>query len=485
MFLIYRWFIIAILFFPACLGASLLWHDSKGGVTRDYYHRAAGLPWDKKLGDWLDKNGVAWGDASYAEIEVFSSQQGQYLSLDATALVNKWLKGANNQGFLIRSNQSSIKFSSRENLQTFPLLELVFESGKHTLLAGSDAVVDLSTAYSLGYKPYLKVSKVANSVLWFDLKKVGGQGELLSAELKLYIEKVFGHGGKLSLYEVVPAPLSSKIAPIKQGLSDSFPADQGLEKHKSVYYVEQFEGFKSNSRWLSDGVTGDVIDSNSSNKFQPLLGRSLSVEIKKGKRLGLNQRFRFAERGYDEPEEAYFRYYLRLGDDWNQTVSGGKLPGFAGTYGKAGWGGRKSNGYDGWSSRGHFLKTLSLPGSDDLRTPIGNYVYYADQKGDYGESWIWNESGGALLENNRWYCIEQYLHLNDPDLFNGELIVWLDGRQVFSKKDIQFRASANLKIEEVWFNVYHGGMANAKKSHHLFLDNVVVAKEYIGPMADQ
>ena len=55
-----------------------------------------------------------------------------------------------------------------------------------------------------------------------------------------------------------------------------------------------------------------------------------------------------------EPEEIFFRYYLRFDSDWKNATSDGKLPGISGTYGKAGWGGRPVNGHDGWSARGSF-----------------------------------------------------------------------------------------------------------------------------------
>ena len=43
-------------------------------------------------------------------------------------------------------------------------------------------------------------------------------------------------------------------------------------------------------------------------------------------------------------------------------------------------------------------------------------------------------------------------------------------------------AIAELKIESVWMNVYHGGTARAKSDLSLFIDNVVVARKYIGPL---
>ena len=59
----------------------------------------------------------------------------------------------------------------------------------------------------------------------------------------------------------------------------------------------------------------------------------------------------------------------------------------------------------------------------------------------------------------------------------------IDGRLAFEKADIRFRHVARLKIEQIWMNVYHGGKKPSPYDQHLFIDNVVIAKKYIGPMA--
>ena len=60
---------------------------------------------------------------------------------------------------------------------------------------------------------------------------------------------------------------------------------------------------------------------------------------------------------------------------------------------------------------------------------------------------------------------------------------WVDGRLAFEKKDIRFRDSDELRIESVLMNVYHGGARPAPHNLTLFIDNLVVAGRYIGPMA--
>jgi hypothetical protein len=76
---------------------------------------------------------------------------------------------------------------------------------------------------------------------------------------------------------------------------------------------------------------------------------------------------------------------------------------------------------------------------------------------------------------------EQQAKLNEPERNDGILRARLDGRLAFEKTDIRFRTVATLKIEQVWMNVYHGGTKPSPYDQHLFIDNVVIARKYIGP----
>jgi hypothetical protein len=218
-----------------------------------------------------------------------------------------------------------------------------------------------------------------------------------------------------------------------------------------------------------------LVQADPERKFQPLRGRALRVHVEQGGHYGLSLEFPFKKRIGHEPEEVYFRYYLRFADDWTPR-RGGKLPGFGGTYGRAGWGGRPVDGTDGWSARGLF------DGQKDGRTPIGFYCYHMDMKGVYGSNWVWDRDKLGFLENNRWYCIEQYVKLNTPGQPNGVLRGWVDGGLAFEKTDVRFRAVDTLKIEAVWINIYLGGTWTAEQDHHLYLDEIVISKQPIGPL---
>ncbi len=74
------------------------------------------------------------------------------------------------------------------------------------------------------------------------------------------------------------------------------------------------------------------------------------------------------------------------------------------------------------------------------------------------------------------------MRLNVPGEKNGVLRAWIDGRLAFEKTDIRFRLTDKLKIEQIWMNWYHGGKLPSPHDQHIYIDNVVVAKQYIGPM---
>jgi hypothetical protein len=256
-------------------------------------------------------------------------------------------------------------------------------------------------------------------------------------------------------------------------------AEPELAKRGDVLLVCDFE---TDDWWTAWGSRRQPVNTLlvSGDKAHGLRGRSLQVTTPRGDHMGTSFAYKFRDRLAAEPDEIYFRYYLKFDPDWKHATSGGKLPGISGTYGKAGWGGRKVNGSDGWSARGLFE---TRNGADS--TAIGFYCYHADMRGRYGENWRFQ----PRLRHGQWYCVEQYCKLNTPGdsgsrgTSDGILRGWIDGQIAFEKTDIRFRDVASLKIEEVWVNVYHGGATPVPSEDiHLYLDNLVIARQPIGPI---
>ena len=146
-------------FFAYQVYAKPLWDDSASGVTRDFYNKATGREWDKRLGDWLDKNGEAWGEIPFASQIINENKQGQYIELDVTGLVRKWLTGKENQGFFLKGKRGAIKFSSKEDVEFSPILEVTTIEGKKLIKSSYDASVVNSSSSPQGTKTYVETSK--------------------------------------------------------------------------------------------------------------------------------------------------------------------------------------------------------------------------------------------------------------------------------------------------------------------------------------
>jgi hypothetical protein len=467
------------------------WAEGIGGsdgATKIYYNGAAYLKWSHPMGDWVDANGVAQGPTAYATASVVDDDRVKPVELNVTRLVQEWLSGTSqNQGFFLRATRGNIVFCSRQYGVRAQRPILRVENNGH--LSGffspeADTVLSPSTTSSQGQATELRVtggSAPVHSLLRFDLSRLRRLAATAKVTLRLYTLRQYG-AGSIGVFRCQQGSVEVAGPPIL-GLAASYVNDEGIGQDPAVLFATGFESENWPSEWTNCVLRHNTtITEDPERLFEPLTGKALSVLMPEGKTTAMNAYYEFAKEAQDELEELYFRYYLRLGNDWNQTLQSGKLPGLSGTYDRAGWGGRKSNGTNGWSARGLFMMTIPADNPLGNTTPIGTYAYYTDMPDSYGDCWVWDKGYYGYLENNRWYSIEQYVKLNTPDEKNGILRAWIDGHLAFERTNISFRLNDTLKIQRVWMDVYHGGTLPSPYDQHLFIDNVVVATKYIGPM---
>lgn len=460
--------------------------DAPSGVGCFHYSVAGRLAWQQERGDWIDRAGVAHGDAAYATTVAGSTPLADGVKLDLTELARAWLDGSRpNTGVLLRglAGQGPLQLFSRESEERLgPILQLEWRDGRiEKISPEADVTLDCTTVKGIGGSKRLRIGRELNAVIVFELPQ-GPAGELRAATLVLQAEKLYGKTLTIGAFSTQP-PWAAPTPAHTDGLAARHRQDRDIAGDRDVLFAADFD----NDDWLAawSRMTRSemqIVGAQEANGFVPLQGKALKTTLRKGENTALNLRYLFGRRHGAEPEEIYFRYYLRFGADWNPDREGGKLPGLAGTYGKAGWGMRPSDGTNGWSVRGAFSRSLAGPSGEPL-TPVGSYAYHADMKDPSGNVWAWSEGPGGVLENNRWYAIEQYVKLNTPGAHDGVFRAWIDGRQVIDKKGLSFRTIDDLRIESVWMNVYHGGTAPSPRDMSLYIDNIVIARSYIGPMA--
>lgn len=475
----------------ACAGTSIPLFDGADGATCHYFNQAGRIKWRQRGGDWVDARGEQRGAVAHAVATVEASNTGRRIEWDVTSLARAWLsREADNDGVAIAmaagGPRGVVVFHTRESQEerARPRLTLEWSGGARQVIAPSaDVHLDCSTVRGLGREPRAKVEDDATFLLRFELPEPSTTGRLRRASLSLMTTARPSGGMALAVYRI-DAPRQAAPGKPELGLAQAYVRDQGIDKHPDVMMAENFESLTWPLDWTHarPDFGFRTVARDAPLEFEPLVGKALRVAIPRGGNTGLDLSYGFKEKTGEEPEEIYFRYYLRLAPDFVPIVDGGKLPGLAGTYGRAGWGGRRWDGQSGWSMRGGFARAASRGNPIADFVPVGTYAYHAGAEDFWGDHWPWDVGLRGLLRRNRWYCIEQYFRVNRVGADDAELKVWVDGELAMQRTGIRVRDVPEIRIERIWMNVYHGGTAPAAADLHLFIDNVVVARRYIGPM---
>ncbi len=251
--------------------------------------------------------------------------------------------------------------------------------------------------------------------------------------------------------------------------------EEGLKGRQDIVYFTDFESEDWGKDWSGFGHTQNMrlVDSQSSKHLhEDFRGKALEVSIKKGEFYGLSGKFVCKDKLGYEPEELYVRFYTYYAKDFGDQDGSqgyrGKAPGFDGTYGVEGWGGKPNiDGTKGWSCRG-----ASSGGSEADGVRFGFYSY-AVKTGqyNYGQTLRYDKP----IPYDTWTCVEQYIKLNTPGKNDGVARAWINGELVFEKTDYLWRTTNKLKIYSYWVDYYRGGKQPAYHNHHVYLDNLVIA----------
>ena len=464
--------------------------DDAAGMTCRHYMVGAYLTWMRQGGDWIDVNDKEYGDASFATEKITHRPERQWIFWDITNLAKTWNSDREPKGAVLlrilpsQKNEIAI-FHSRESPESSarPSLAIEWSDGSRSRFSPfADTHLNCSTYSSRGTDATLKVSSDQNVILIFPFKNAEDK-QVRSASLMLATDnKQYGNTATIGIF--LPLPPWAKVSKPNFGVANRYPKDRGIENNSEVLFATKFESIMWRFEWssLSGSSNVQIVGKGEGNGFIPLDGDALKVTIAAGQNQGLDLRYNFSKQIGTEPEQIYFRYYLRFGENWDPTKDGGKLPGLAGTYDRAGWGMRKSDGTNGWSLRGGFFRRPENALSMENLIAIGSYAYTADMQDSSGDVWGWNLGPSGLLKKNHWYSVEQYVQMNQPGSSDGIFRAWIDGYLVFEKTDIKLRDIPSLRIESAWMNVYHGGVSPAPQDMSLYIDNVVVSRNYIGPL---
>jgi parallel beta helix pectate lyase-like protein/polysaccharide lyase-like protein/S-layer family protein len=248
--------------------------------------------------------------------------------------------------------------------------------------------------------------------------------------------------------------------------TDTTYLDEGYETTPGTWSTDWFDGdigARNRITTIADGIDGSGI----------------KVTIPRDEHFGSAMRWEFEANGETEPDELYYRYWLRFPNGF-ANYGQGKLPGPSGLYSSSGRNKIKpSDANPGWSARMMF--TSPDPGRTATSTQIGYYVYHRGQPGSSGETEPWQDSPG-VLEHGQWYCVEGRVTMNTPGVANGVLEGWVDEKLAYYENDYTFRgpSDSGVNIREFWFDTYYGGDATAPGSLSFDFDELVLSDQRIG-----
>jgi hypothetical protein len=272
-------------------------------------------------------------------------------------------------------------------------------------------------------------------------------------------------------------------SPSSAQISNGYPNDVGIRNHPSVIYAT---GFDSTSWLTTDLPTGtrlryvggsDLTDRptwTSTEKFTGA-GSLQYLQIAGGNKPNIMEIIGFAP-----VDEVYMRWYRKYqtGFRWGcQSVKNN------GVYASADVNTLEAcvqpTGYDKYSFR--VQDQMRSSSSSDFYGALYSYHPDADN-GGCGEWYSQNQNGIKYQQAGRWYAYEIYLKANTVGQKNGVIKMWVDGELRGQITGLEFRRTDTLKINKVSMYGATGG-CDTPYTQYVWDDNLVLAREYIGPMA--
>jgi hypothetical protein len=276
------------------------------------------------------------------------------------------------------------------------------------------------------------------------------------------------------------------------GIASQYPGDVGIETNPAVVFSDNFESYSSasglTSRWNQVFHAANLrIATEAGNTFAG--GKSVEMSVPKQSAEVSNNLIRYVSPGTDV---LFVRYYVKYDAGFNVLGSSHNGNSISAKYCCAGV---PADGYNKF-----FVSLESWRDDAGTANPgkMNVYVYHPDQRdiwgdhfyptgrvvpfdrtlGDFGANFVARPD--VVPQVGRWYSYELMVKTNTPGQRDGRVAVWLDGKVIADFPNLRLRETTALKIDQftIDLHVRSNTLAVARK----WVDNVVAATSYIGPM---
>jgi hypothetical protein len=281
----------------------------------------------------------------------------------------------------------------------------------------------------------------------------------------------------------LPNTAASSTLPQGKGLGAAFIGDEGIAAHPAVIFAHNFEQGDFRTAWDScrdknEKVLKLIDDSNAA----PCVGRkTLKVTATLGQNTGGG-----LTKWFDSAETLFLRFYVKFDPSCdyvhhfctlraNKSLQGkDKWSGFGGAGLKPQGDERFSTALEPWGNWGRW----TAPGRWNF------YSYWHEmEKSRDGKYWGngFRPESQPDIPKGTWICAEFMLKHNTPSQNDGEQAFWINGNLCGHWQGINWRTSPTLWANALTLESYITDRWTKNKVNIVYFDNVVIAKEYIGP----
>ena len=282
----------------------------------------------------------------------------------------------------------------------------------------------------------------------------------------------------------VPEWVINSDLPQGAGLAAKLTTMEALERHPSIIFADDFETGEIGAKWdeTSDRDQKSLAWVDESMAGPEFGRRSLQVTARLSSSTGGG-----CTKWFESSNRLFVRFYTKFHPDCDYVHHFCTLRANKSLQGRDRWSGFGGAGLlpDGES---RFSTAIEPWGNWGEWTPPGQWNFYSywhrmrpspDQK--YWGNGFRPESQ-PNIERGRWICVEFMLLHNTPGASDGEQAFWIDGQRRGHWRGIQWRTNAQLMANAFTLESYVTDRWTKQEENIVYFDNVVIAKEYIGPL---
>lgn len=301
--------------------------------------------------------------------------------------------------------------------------------------------------------------------------------------VKLFFTLMLVSGSAFAADDAVIRPVADSPLRSLTGVASGYSADEGIAEHSAVIFADNFETGDMGSTWDEISNPGErvlsLVDDGGSGA--PVGKQSVKVTATLGQNTGGG-----FTKWFPSADRLFIRFYTKFDDQCdyvhhfvtlraNKSLQGrDRWSGFGGAGLKPDGNNRFSTAIEPWGNWGQW-------------TPPGQWNFYSYwhtmKASPDGKFWGngFRPEQQPQIERGRWICVEMMIRHNTPGMDDGEQAFWIDGELRGHWRGFNWRTNPKLMANALTLESYVTDRWTKQPVNIVYFDNVVIARDYIGP----